>query len=89
MRLQGETVLDNFDVFAESGGRMKGVVREFANVAVTDTCEVTLTARTGKTLLSGVELVSHGLPLDPIAVTKPSRNAQQTTPKRPVGRSTD
>jgi hypothetical protein len=64
--LQGEPVLRNFDIFADTGGRMRCTVREFADVEIVDTCELTLTARTGATLLSGIEFVSTGLPLDAI-----------------------
>ena len=62
--LQGNTVLKDLDVFAEAGGTMKCAVREFSNVALSNTCEVKLIARSGRTLLSGIELVSTGLPLD-------------------------
>lgn len=64
--LQGNTVFKDFDVFAEAGGTMKCAVKEFSNVTLSNTCEVKLTSRSGKTLLSGIELVSTGLPLDEI-----------------------
>ena len=64
--LQGDTVLTDFDIFAEAGGTMKCVVREFSNVTLSDTCEVNLTARSGTTLLSGIELIATGLSLDEI-----------------------
>jgi len=62
--LQGNTVLKDFDIFAAAGGRMKCVVKEFADVAISDSCEVKLVSHSGKTLLSGIELVSTGLVLD-------------------------
>ena len=64
--LQGKTVLKDFEIFAEAGGTMKCVVREFSNVTLSNTCEVKLTSRSGKTLVSGIELVSTGLPLGEI-----------------------
>lgn len=64
--LQGNTVLKDLDVFAEAGGTMKCAVREFSKVTLSNTCEVKLTSRSGRTLLSGIELVSTGLPLDKI-----------------------
>lgn len=66
--LQGKTVLKNFDVVADAGGRMRCTVREFADVEITDTCELTFSARIGAPLLSGIELVSTGLTLDSIAI---------------------
>jgi len=66
--LQGETVLKNFDIRADTGGIMRCTVKEFADVKIVDACEVSLTARTGTTLLSGIELVSSGLPLDLVVI---------------------
>jgi len=64
VKLQGKTVLKDLDIFAETGGTMKCAVREFSNVTLSNTCEVKLIARSGRTLLSGIELVSTGLALD-------------------------
>jgi len=68
--LQGKTILKDFDIFAETGGTMKCTVKEFSNVALSDTCEIKLTSRAGATLLSGIELVSTGLSLDPLVSAK-------------------
>ena len=70
MALQGKTVLKNFDIIADAGGTMRCTVKEFTDVAVAETCELTFTARHGDTLLSGIEFVSTGMPLDSIVVMK-------------------
>ncbi|MFT7641151.1 MAG: outer membrane protein assembly factor BamB, partial [Pirellulaceae bacterium] len=41
--LQGDSVLKDFDIFAEAGGKMKCVVKEFSNITLSDTCEIKLT----------------------------------------------
>ena len=64
--LQGRKVLPEFDVVKEAGGRMRSVVREFRGVASDGELKVELTARKGTTILSGIEIVSEGLPLDVI-----------------------
>ena len=42
--LQGHTVLRDFDIIADTGGRMRCTVREFVDVAINSTCELTFTA---------------------------------------------
>ena len=66
--IQGQTVLENFDIVAEAGGKMIGVVKEFADIALEGTCEISLESVAGTTLLSGIELVFDGLPLDQTVV---------------------
>jgi outer membrane protein assembly factor BamB len=56
--LQGGVVLGDFDILAESGSPMRGIVRQIDNVAVDDRLTVKLSARKGATLISGIELVS-------------------------------
>ncbi len=68
--LQGKTVLEDFDIVDDTGGKMKCVVKEFAGIALSGSCEVALTASADTTLLSGIELVSTGLPLDDIVIAK-------------------
>ncbi len=68
VKLQGETVLEHFDIVADGGGTRKGVVKEFTEVAIDGNCEITLESVEGTTLLSGIELVLAGLPLDQTVV---------------------
>ena len=59
--LQGKVVEQNLDIAKESGGSLRGLVREFQSVEIDGTLSLTLTARKGRTLISGVELIRDGL----------------------------
>jgi len=70
--LQGEPVLTNFDIFVAAQGRMKCLVKEFTDVQLDGDCTLTFTTYKGESLLSGIELVSTDLPLDPLPENGPS-----------------
>ena len=57
--LQGVIVADNFNVRAAAGGVMKGTVREFRNIEVSNELVLELFSPQGKTIISGVELLGH------------------------------
>ena len=57
IRLQGKVVLNNFDIAREAGGIMKGMRKEIKGIAVSDDLTVELSAVSGKTLVSGIELI--------------------------------
>lgn len=69
--LQGKSVLKNVDIFAAVQGKMKCLVKEFTGVQLDGDCTLTFTAHRGQSLLSGIELVSTGLPLDPLPENGP------------------
>ena len=52
--LQGVIVADNFNVRAAAGGVMKGTVREFRNIEVSNELVLELFSPQGKTIISGV-----------------------------------
>lgn len=56
--LEGETVIKDFDA-APVAGKAVNEVREIRGVKVSGTLDIKLTARRGKTLLSGVELIAE------------------------------
>ena len=56
--LQGKTVASNVDITPDSGGSNMAVVREFTNVLVGTNVGVVLTSRTGRSVLSGIEVVA-------------------------------
>jgi len=65
VKLQGETVLDDFDVVAEAGGRNVALVKEFKNIQVDKTITLEflpkaaqLTAR-NMPIISGLEVLSQ------------------------------
>jgi outer membrane protein assembly factor BamB len=62
VRLQGEPVLKEFDILAESGQPMRSLVKEFTGVAVSDQLELEFTAAADSKaapLISGIELISE------------------------------
>ena len=71
--LQGEPVLTDFDIFVAARGRMKCLVKEFTGIQLDGDCTLTFTAHKSESLLSGIELVSTGLPLDPLPKNGPSK----------------
>jgi hypothetical protein len=59
--LQGKTVLEALDIAKETGGRMRGLVREFKGIHADDSIQVHLAPRKGVGMLSGVEIIAEGL----------------------------
>jgi hypothetical protein len=63
VKMQGKSVLANFDPMAEAGGRGKAVVREFEGIAVTGKLVIELTGQStdGKSsvlpILSAIEVI--------------------------------
>jgi outer membrane protein assembly factor BamB len=55
--VQGELVLQEFDIRNAAGGSNRVVVRSFESTAVEDAVDVSFTARKGQPLLSGIEVV--------------------------------
>ncbi len=55
--LQGKEVLRDLDVVKAAGGRMRGMVKEFRGIEVGRTLELSLTAKSGVSIISGIELV--------------------------------
>jgi hypothetical protein len=56
--LQGETVLKDFDIAQATNGAIAGVVREFRDISLDGRLTVELSAKRGRTLISGLELIS-------------------------------
>jgi hypothetical protein len=67
VRVQDRVAFESLNVFAEAKGVMRVLTKTVANVAVTDgALTVALTARTGETIISGIEIIRDGLPLAPL-----------------------
>jgi len=66
VRLQGKTVLENFDVVAEAAGPSKALVREFKNISVADQLTLELTPKASDPsdaqmpILNAIEIVRSG-----------------------------
>lgn len=55
--INGKTLLRDFDIAAESKHAMTGIVREFSDVIIDDGFTISLSAKYGMTLISGLELI--------------------------------
>jgi hypothetical protein len=77
--LQGRTVLQDFDISKASGGAMRGVVKEFNDIAVDGDFELQLISQVGQPVISGIELITMGLPLDPLVTIEATARLDQLT----------
>jgi len=57
IRIQGKEVLGDFDVVKTAGARMRGIVKEFTGIKVGRTLDLAMTAKSGVSILSGIELL--------------------------------
>lgn len=57
IRLQGQTVLQDFDIRKESAGTMCGICRVFRDIEVEHDFTLELSAENGMTRISGIELI--------------------------------
>jgi len=55
--LQGRELLQDLDIVKAAGGKMRGIVREFRGIRAGETLTLSLTAKSGSTILSGIELL--------------------------------
>ncbi len=55
--LQGKELLRDLDVVKAAGGKMRGIVKEFRDIKISRTLELSLTAKSGVSILSGIELL--------------------------------
>ncbi len=57
VKVQGKEMLKDFDVVKAAGGAMRGIVREFSGIEVGRTLDVEMTATSGVSILSGIEIL--------------------------------
>ncbi len=57
VRIQGEEVLSNFDIVSETGRTNKEIVKSFPGIRAGKTLRIDLVPVTGKTIISGIELI--------------------------------
>ena len=60
LRLNGKTVLKDFNVRAEAGGVMRGIVKELDGVKLSGELELDLVPEAGETWISGIEIILGG-----------------------------
>ncbi len=57
--LQGNEVIRNLDILAQTGVPNAGLIKEFRSIRAADTLSVSLLAKVGRTLLCGIELIAE------------------------------
>jgi outer membrane protein assembly factor BamB len=58
--LEGQPVLTDLDVFRESGGRNRSLVKRFQHVRTGHELEITLRQGVGRPVIAGVEIIAEG-----------------------------
>ncbi len=81
--LQGRTVLEALDIAKETGGRMRGLVKEFKGVQADGVMRVQLAPRKGVGVLSGIEIIAEGLQSARRELID-LRNSEQVIARRPL-----
>ncbi|MBA4388654.1 MAG: hypothetical protein C0404_11785 [Verrucomicrobia bacterium] len=65
VKMQGQTVLANFDVAAAAGGQNRQVFRDFADVSIKDNLDLEFVPKIGVPIVSGAEIVGTYTTLTP------------------------
>jgi N-acetylneuraminic acid mutarotase len=58
VKIEGSTVLSNFDIFQQAGGANKGIVREFQRTITDSRVNIEFIRRVNNAKISGIEIVS-------------------------------
>jgi outer membrane protein assembly factor BamB len=58
--IQNRTVLENFDIVSETGGKDIEIVKRFSGIEAGNTLKIEMNPRKGNTILSGIELIREG-----------------------------
>lgn len=59
VKIQGKTVLDNFDIVKEAGRTDKEIVKTFSGIVAGETLKIELVPVNGNTIISGIELIEE------------------------------
>lgn len=59
VEIEGQRVLADFDIFRETGGRNRTLVKQFQHVLPGNQLEITLRPGTGRPVIAGVEIVAE------------------------------
>lgn len=70
---EGKLLLSSLDITAEAGGSLRCIVKEFPGLSINGSLDVSFTARRGKPLVCGLELVAQHLEPGEIPVFKRKR----------------
>ncbi|MBA4388315.1 MAG: hypothetical protein C0404_10065 [Verrucomicrobia bacterium] len=82
LKLQGQTVLKDFDINAAAGGKDRQLIKEFTGVQIRDRLDIAFESKVGEPMISGVELVgTYGtlpnMPPVPVISAVPGTNRFQ------------
>lgn len=66
--IQGNKVLENFDIVSQAGKTNKEIVKTFTGIEAGSTLKIEMNPKTGNTILSGIELVEESMPLKPLTL---------------------
>ena len=58
--IQDKTVLQDFDIFTEAGGKDKEIVKTFTGITAGNTLSIKMNPKKGNTILSGIEFIQEG-----------------------------
>ncbi len=65
--IQGQKVLENFDIVTEAGGNDKELVKTFSGITAGTTLRIDMIPQKGNTFISGIELVEEKASVIPIS----------------------
>ena len=60
--IQDKTVLQDFDICTEAGGKDKEIIKTFTGITAGNTLSIKMNPKKGNTILSGIELIQEGTP---------------------------
>jgi hypothetical protein len=60
--IQDKTVLQDFDIFTEAGGKDKEIIKTFTGITAGNTLSLKMNPKKGNTILSGIEFIQEGTP---------------------------
>ncbi len=66
--IQGNKVLENFDIVLHAGKTNKEIVKSFSGIEAGNTLKIEMDPKMGNTILSGIELVEESVPVKPLTL---------------------
>ena len=62
VKIQGSSVLENFDIMAQTGKNDKEIIKTFSGISAGKTLKIEMIPEKGNTILSGIELIEEATP---------------------------
>jgi hypothetical protein len=67
VKIQGNRVLENFDIISQTGKPNKEIVKTFSGIQAGNTLKIEMDPVKGNTILSGIELIEEKTAVNPIS----------------------